>query len=67
MPGAFTLTFEAVVGLSVPAEMPWGRSIPVLKFVDASAGRHEFAMQSGDTITVTSMKPSFELALSSGE
>lgn len=49
---AFTLIFNNVMELLVPASHPWGSSVSVLSAQDTGAGRYEFAMQSGDTITV---------------
>jgi hypothetical protein len=49
---AFTLTFTGVTELVIPASHPWGSSVSILSAQDTGAGRYEFAMQSGDTITV---------------
>jgi hypothetical protein len=53
-PGPFTMTFSLVKELRLPAGLPWGPSASVLRFRDAGSGTYEFAMQSGDTITVVS-------------
>jgi len=56
----FTLTFSGVTELVVPASHPWGSSVSVLSAQDAGAGRYEFQMQSGDTITVVAPNNSFK-------
>ena len=56
----FTLTFSGVTELVVSASHPWGSSVSVLSAQDAGAGRYEFAMQSGDTITVVAPNNSFK-------
>jgi hypothetical protein len=56
----FALNFSDVTELVVPASHPWGSSVSVLSVKDAGAGRYEFAMQSGDTITVVSPNNSFK-------
>jgi hypothetical protein len=56
----FTLTFNGVTELFVPASHPWGSSVSVLSAQDAGAGRYEFQMQSGDTITVVAPNNSFK-------
>ncbi len=56
----FTLTFSGVTELLVPASHPWGSSVSVLSAQDTGAGRYEFAMQSGDTITVVAPNNSFK-------
>lgn len=48
----FTVTFTGVTELVISAVVPWGHSVSVLEVKVSGAGRYEFAMQSGDTITV---------------
>ena len=60
MPGPFTVTFMGVTELVIPAGYPWGPSISVLEVKDPGSGRYEFAMQSGDTITVVAPNNSFK-------
>ena len=57
----FTATLHGVSMLSVPAAQPWGKSVSILKAAEVSAGRFEFAMQSGDTITVVARSIKFEV------
>jgi len=59
-PERFTLTFNGVTELLVPASHPWGSSVSVLSAQDTGTGRYEFAMQSGDTITVVAPNNSFK-------
>jgi hypothetical protein len=56
----FSLTFTDVTELSVPATYPWGPSVSVLEVADRGAGRYDFVMQSGDTITVVGPNNSFK-------
>ena len=59
-PGPFTVMFNNVIELLVPASYPWGSSVSVLEFRDNGNGLYEFAMQSGDTITVVAPNNSFK-------
>ena len=60
MPEPFTVTFTDVSELVIPADYAWGPSVSVLEVRDAGSGRYEFAMQSGDTITVVAPNNSFK-------
>jgi len=60
LPGDFIASFQDVSMLSVPAVQPWGESVSILGAAEVSAGRFEFAMQSGDTITVVAPNISFQ-------
>ena len=59
----FVVTFSNVTELVVPARQTWGASVSVLEVLDRGAGRYDFAMQSGDTITVVASNNPFPLAL----
>jgi hypothetical protein len=48
----FAVVFSDVTELVVPAHQAWGSSVSVLEVVEQGPGRYDFAMQSGDTITV---------------
>ncbi len=56
----FSLVFNAVAELVLPAAFPWGPSVSVLKAKVSVAGRYEIEMQSGDTITVVAPNHSFK-------
>lgn len=60
LPGDVIATFQSVSMLSIPATQPWGESVSILEAAEVSAGRFEFAMQSGDTITVVAPSISFQ-------
>jgi hypothetical protein len=60
LPGDFIASLQDVSMLSVPAVHPWGESVSILEAAEGSAGRFEFAMQSGDTITVVAPNISFQ-------
>src|SRR5687768_17019524 len=55
----FVLEFTGVTQLLVPAGQAWGASESVHEVADNGAGRYDFAMQSGDTITVVAPNNSF--------
>lgn len=59
-PGPFKVVFNGVTRLTIPASDSWGPSVSVLEFRDDGTGLYEFAMQSGDTITVVAPNHSFE-------
>lgn len=61
LPGDFIATLQRVSMLSVSAIQPWGESVSILEAAEVSAGRFEFAMQSGDTITVVARSIRFEV------
>lgn len=48
----FFVVFSDVTELVLPARQAWGASGSVLEVVEQGAGRYDFAMQSGDIITV---------------
>ena len=48
----FTITFNDVNELVIPATWPWGGSVSVLDAADKGSGRYEFEMQTGDIIAV---------------
>ena len=48
----FSISFNSVSELKLPAAYPWGHSVSVLSAKDAGGGRYEFEMQSGDTISL---------------
>jgi hypothetical protein len=50
--GTFSISFEGVTALVVPACQPWGPSVSVLGAKELGTGQYEFEMQSGDTISV---------------
>lgn len=54
LPQTFSLIFLEVSQLSIPAELPWGRSVSVLTACESRIGCFEFEMQSGDVIVVMS-------------
>ncbi len=56
----FAITFTGVTELLVPSDFPWGPSASVLEVKDQGSGRYDFAMQSGDTITVVAPNNSFK-------
>jgi hypothetical protein len=57
----FTLTFIGVTERVIPASRAWGSSVTIFSAQLVGAGRYEFAMQSGDTITVVAPNNSLEL------
>jgi hypothetical protein len=50
----FSIVFEDVTEVSIPAERPWGPSQSVLEVDGVEPGRYVFVMQSGDEIWVSS-------------
>ena len=56
----FAITFNGVTELLVPSGFPWGPSVSVLEVTYQGSGRYDFAMQSGDTITVVAPNNSFK-------
>jgi hypothetical protein len=56
----FAVVFSDVTELVVPAHQAWGSSVSVLEVVEQGPGRYDFAMQSGDTITVVASNNSFK-------
>lgn len=60
MSGSFSLLFQDVTELLVPAANPWGSSPSVLEAKELAAGRYEFTMQSGDIISVVAPNYSFK-------
>lgn len=56
----FSLVFNAVAELVLPAAFPWGPSVSVLEAKVSGIGRYEIEMQSGDTITVVAPNHSFK-------
>ena len=59
IPGPFALQFDEVTELRAPAAMPWGPSVSVLE-ASFSGGVANFAMQSGDIVTLVSPNYSFK-------
>ena len=59
-PGPFTVVFNGVTNVIIPASDSWGPSVSVLEFRDCGKGLYELAMQSGDTISVVAPNHSFE-------
>ena len=57
VPRPFALTFAGVTQLVVSAAHPWGPSVSVLGVTTAAPA--DFAMQSGDTISVVALEGPF--------
>src|SRR4051812_7623932 len=56
----FEVAFSNVSQLVIPAMSTWGPSSSVLQVSDTGGGHFEFAMQSGDTISVVAPNNSFK-------
>jgi hypothetical protein len=52
----FSVTFEGVTEVSIPAERPWGPSLALLEVDCVEPGKYALVMQSGDEIWVASEK-----------
>lgn len=52
----FTVVFESVTEISIPAEHPWGSSQGLLEVDCVEPGQYVLVMQSGDEIWISSLK-----------
>lgn len=56
---SFSIAFDEMTELTIAATHPWGASSSILEAGSRGNGRYEFALQSGDTITIVAARFSF--------